>query len=354
VKVLLVLNWFLKYGSEQAVGLSKAGADVQVLCQDKLAEFGGNRAEWQVCIDEIASGTGREPWVIRGSWRSTTAALDSLVAARRARSWKPDVVHVHPNASPALYAAVPRAPVVLTVHDVTPHPGQVAKTGMRRLVETAWERRASGFVLHGEALRVQFAARPDSRPTAAIPHGVNPAQAPDPVPARPTLLFFGRLEPYKGLGVLMRAMPIVWTARPETELVIAGRGPSASELLEDRRIRKVSRYVPEAEVEQLFGEARLLVAPYTEGSQSGVVSLACARGLPSIVTSVGALPSLVVEPSQVVAAGDPEALAHALITHLDHTQALRKAVHDMARRELSWDSVGARTIEFYLDLARNR
>ncbi len=130
-------------------------------------------------------------------------------------------------------------------------------------------------------------AKVGGRPVAVVPHGVRPEERPDPVPARPNILFFGRLEPYKGLRVLMDAMPLVWEVRPDAELVVAGSGQAEGEVTDDDpRIHKLARYIPEAEVSQLFSDAQLLVAPYTEGSQSGVVSIACARGIPAIVTDV--------------------------------------------------------------------
>ena len=95
------------------------------------------------------------------------------------------------------------------------------------------------------------------------------------------------------------------------------------------------------------------MAPYTEGSQSGVVSLACARGVPSIVSDVGALPSLVVDPSQVVPAGEPAPLAAALLSDIDHGAAMRRAVHLKAQQELSWRSAAELTIRLYRELLSN-
>jgi glycosyltransferase involved in cell wall biosynthesis len=353
MRVLLVLNWFMKYATEQANGLTEAGAEVQVVCRDHLAEFGGSEEEWQHCIDRVTAVTGNPPWVIRGSGTGRHALEGAVRGSRLARLWKPDVVHAHPNVSPALFAIVPRSPLVLTIHDVVPHPGQPHPGAVKQQVERAWERRAAAFVVHGEDLRVLLRPRAGGRPVAVVPHGVRPAEEPDPIPDKPSILFFGRLEPYKGLGVLMEAMRLVWAVRPDVELVVAGQGPSESELLDDRRIRRITRYVSEAEVPGLFRGARLLVAPYTEGSQSGVVSLACAQGVPSVVSAVGALPSLVVDPSQVVPPGEPELLAGALIANLDHDAGMRRKVLVKAQQELSWRSAAELTIGLYQELLGN-
>lgn len=350
MRVLLVVNWFLKYATEQAAGLTEAGVDVQVVCRDHLIEFGGSQLEWQACIQRLTAVTGRPPLVIEGSGTGAQALKAAVRAGRRTRRWRPDVVHAHPNVSPALFAVAPRSPLVLTIHDVVPHPGQPRKSFLKRRMEGAWERRAAGFVVHGEDLRILLQPRSGGRPVAVVPHGVRPAEQADPVPDKPSILFFGRLEPYKGLGVLMEAMRLIWDARPEVELVVAGRGPAEGELLDDPRIHRLIRYVTEDEIPGLFRDARLLVAPYTEGSQSGVVSLACARGVPSVVSDVGALPALVVDPSQVVPAGDPASLAQALIGNLDHGPDMRRAVLWKAQQELSWRSAAELTIRLYQEL----
>lgn len=350
MRVLLVVNWFLKYATEQAAGLAEAGVEVQVLCRDNLEEFAGSEQEWHQCLQRLTTATGRAPLILGGSGTSGRALRGAVSVARHARRWNPDLVHAHPNVSPALFAAVPRVPLVLTVHDVIPHPGQTPKSLSRRLMERVWERRVTGFIVHGEDLRPLLEARVGARPVAVVPHGVSPEERPDPVPAAPTILFFGRLEPYKGLGVLMEAMRSVWEVRPDARLVVAGRGQAEPEVADDPRIQKLARYVPEAEVNQLFRDAKLVVAPYTEGSQSGVVSLACARGIPAVVSDVGALPSLVVDSSQVVPRGDAQALARALVKNLDHGAELREAVHQKARSELSWLAAARLTKQFYEQL----
>ncbi len=347
MRVLVVVNWFLKYAAEQAAGLAEAGADVQVLCRDNLDEFAGIEQEWHQCLQRLTVATGRQPWIIRGSGTGTDSLRRGAALARHTRRWHPDIVHAHPNVSPALFAAAPSVPLVLTVHDVVPHPGQWPKSLSRRVMERAWERRASGFIVHGEDLRPVLQARVGARPVAVVPHGVRPEERPDPVPDAPSILFFGRLEPYKGLGVLMEAMRLVWEVRPDARLVVAGRGQAEPEVVDDPRIQKLARYVPEAEAIELFRNAQLVVAPYTEGSQSGVVSLACARGIPAIVSDVGALPSLVVDRSQVVPRADAEALAQALVGNLDHGAELREAVHRKARTELSWLAAAKLTMRFY-------
>jgi glycosyltransferase involved in cell wall biosynthesis len=168
------------------------------------------------------------------------------------------------------------------------------------------------------------------------------------VPRNADVLFFGRLEAYKGIGVLVEAMEEVWRVYPSVRLTVAGRGPAATEVPDgDPRIRRIAGYVSDEDRDRLFAEATLLVAPYLEASQSGVVSLAVGRGIPTVVSDAGALPDLAVDPSLVVPVGDARALANAVMTTLEHGEPLRRRVYDMAIERLSWSVVGGLTLAFY-------
>jgi glycosyltransferase involved in cell wall biosynthesis len=350
MRVLLAVDWFLRYGSEQALGLREAGAEVRVLCRDHLHEFGGERAEWEAAIGAMkAGGVGVE--VVCGRASSSRAARSLGRLRRRLRRWDPDIVHAHPNHDPWLLALTRRRPTVLTVHDPLPHPGQPRLFAVKRRLDRAWLDRAAGYVVHGERLRRTLERRlGNGRPVAVIPHGARPAPAPLAVPTRRDVLLLGRLEPYKGVAVLVAAMRRVWASRPDVRLTVAGRGPAEGEVPDDPRIRRLTRYVPEREVARLFAEASLVAAPYTEASQSGVVSLAVARGIPCVVTDVGALPELAVEPGLVAAPDDPEDLARAVLAHVDHGVELRRRVYAFAAARLAWPVVGGRCLELYREV----
>jgi glycosyltransferase involved in cell wall biosynthesis len=350
MRVLVAVDWFLKYGSEQALGLSEAGADVRVLCRDHLQEFGGDHDEWEAAIGALErGGVGVE--VVSGRAASPRAAWSLARQGRRLARWRPDIVHAHPNHDPWLLALTRGRPTVLTVHDPLPHPGQRALPPVKRRLDRAWMARAAGYFVHGERLRAALRGQlGGERPVAVIPHGARPAPAPLAVPLRRDVLLFGRLEPYKGVRVLVAAMRRVWESRPDIRLTVAGAGPAAADVPAHPRIRRVERYVPAAEAVRLFAEASLVAAPYTEASQSGVVSLALAQGIPCVLTDLGALPDLAVAPSLVAAPGDPDDLARAVLAHVDHGPELRRRVHAFAVDQLAWPVVGARCLELYREV----
>ena len=183
-----------------------------------------------------------------------------------------------------------------------------------------------------------------------IPHGVSPRSEPLPRPESPSVLLFGRLEQYKGVEVLVEAMRLVWERRPEVRLVVAGEGQAARLVPDDPRISLIPRYISEREVETLLAEASLVVLPYTQASQSGVGVLAIARGVPVVVSDLGALPELAYDRSFVVEAGNPRALAETIVRHLDDGAEVRSAVLRHAQARFSWDHAAQLSTELYREL----
>ena len=184
-----------------------------------------------------------------------------------------------------------------------------------------------------------------------IPLGLDPRDTPFERPAQPSVLLFGRLRRYKGLQTLLNAMGIVWESRPDVRLIISGDGPEAAAVPDHPRIDFRPGYVPEQELDRLFAEASLVVLPYTQASQSGIGGLALARGIPVIVSDVGSLPDLAVDATFVVPAGSSEALARAVLAHIDHGVASRQETLDLARERFSWDAVASTSLSLYESVA---
>jgi glycosyltransferase involved in cell wall biosynthesis len=108
----------------------------------------------------------------------------------------------------------------------------------------------------------------------------------------PRLLYFGRLLPYKGLGLLAGALERLGPAQP-FQLRVCGDGPASPGLARLRALPGVSveqRWVSEGELPGLLAWADAVVLPYQEASQSGVAALAVAAGRHVLATSVGGLP----------------------------------------------------------------
>ncbi len=163
------------------------------------------------------------------------------------------------------------------------------------------------------------------------------------------LLFFGLVRHYKGLDVLIEALPRVCAARPLT-LIVAGEFYEPVEPVRARiaalglsvHVRLFDRYIPDEEVGDLFAAADAVVLPYRSATQSGVALVAYAAGCPVISTSVGGLPEVVTEggTGHLVPPEDPAALADAILHFYAQggRAAYEPAVHEAARA-YSWGAV---------------
>jgi D-inositol-3-phosphate glycosyltransferase len=138
----------------------------------------------------------------------------------------------------------------------------------------------------------------------------------------PLLLFFGFVRRYKGLDLLIRALPEILRARPETQLLVVGEfyEPRAdydkiiAELSLQDRVTIRDDYCPNEEVGKYFAACDCVVLPYRSATQSGIVQIAYALGTPVITTAVGGLGEVVEDgvTGLVVPPDDPALIANAV------------------------------------------
>lgn len=115
-------------------------------------------------------------------------------------------------------------------------------------------------------------------------------------PERRVVLFFGLLRPYKGLKYLIKAFRRVVKEVPDALLYIVSdlrHAPHLNEFLQrvekagiGKYIQLVKEYVPSSEIEPIYKAADIVVMPYTQVSQSGILNLAYGFKKPMIVTDV--------------------------------------------------------------------
>ena len=166
----------------------------------------------------------------------------------------------------------------------------------------------------------------------AFAHLAELPAAPPPFPTdKRVVLFFGLLRPYKGLDVLLQA----WRGIDDAELWIVGMPRmDVAALMADAppNVRLVPRFVADAELPAYFARADLVVLPYREIEQSGVLFTALAFGKPLLVSDVGGFAELAERgAAHAVAPGDPRALHDALTQLLADPAALARSARAGAR-----------------------
>ena len=276
------------------------------------------------------------------SWASG-AELRSL--AQTLEEWRPDVVHYHTIWVPMLPWQIFRQTKVASVatfHD-TPPPG-FAGSMLRaafRLLSRYFLQRLEGAIAVSTAPLRHLRPGPRGTIPVVIPPatdltrylGLKRAGAGD----RQKVLYFGRLEPRKGIDVLLKAWQLI--ARREVPLpanrempqhVVAGRGELEPLLVEASKWMSadILQHVEAPDQEsllRLLSEATIAVSPALYGESFGIVLVeALASGTPVIASSNAGYVNVMTGRGQslLVAPGDAHALARRIVDLLCDNSAL--------------------------------
>jgi glycosyltransferase involved in cell wall biosynthesis len=169
----------------------------------------------------------------------------------------------------------------------------------------------------------------------------------------PVVLCFGLMRPYKGIDLLLQA----WDGIEDTELWIAGMPRmdiAPLRAIAPPNVRFVPRFITDSELPAYFQRAALVVLPYREIDQSGVLFTALAFGKPLLLSDVGGFPEIAATgAARTVPAGDPAALRAALQELLGDSAALvgmAARARAAAEGEYSWEAIARRTLELYRSL----
>jgi glycosyltransferase involved in cell wall biosynthesis len=287
----------------------------------------------------------------------------SHAAIRFVRELEPDVLHFD-DVSLRMVLNYPELPPIdfLSVHDPEVHSGE--QDWRRDLSRWLTFRKVKRFILHNEAQVERFCSGyrvPSNRVDVSHLGAYTLSRewkTSSVIEESQTILFFGRISQYKGLDRLYQAMSLVAERVPGVRLVVAGRPefgyrlPPPPVLTHGGRIDVLTRYIPNSEVAELMQRATVVVCPYTDATQSGVVLTAYAFDKPVVSTNVGGLPEYVHdgESGLVVPADNAEELASAL-TRVLVDGALRsrlsRGVARLVANELGWPARAARMLAIY-------
>jgi alpha-maltose-1-phosphate synthase len=299
-----------------------------------------------------------------------------------------DVVHSHTwyaNLAGHLASVLYGIPHVMTVHSLEPlRPWKAEQLGggyalsswcERVAVESAAAVIAVSAGMRSDVLSAYPAVDPDR--VHVIRNGIDTSEyAPDPRsgvldrygvdPARPYVLFVGRITRQKGLPVLLRAAEHL---DPAVQLVLCAGLADTPELeaevtvlVEHLRSTRsgvtwIAGMLPKREVIQLLSHATVFACPSLY-EPLGIVNLeALACGAPVVASRVGGIPEVVLDGQNglLVPPDDPPALAKA-ITELAGDPARAASMGELGRRwvssEFSWAAIAQQTVGLYRDLIR--
>jgi len=343
------------YDHELAAALARAGADVDLVTSRLRfgrtpAPDGYRRREIFYPVTSRVFGRSR----LRLPFKAAEHPL-GLAALRRLDA---DVLHMQWLPAPEIDARLfrPHLPSVFTAHDLLPR-RTAHKTALWRTLFARFDR----IVVHsenGRATLAEFGVAEEKLRVIPHPVFVDPVFLGDPprTDDGKTVLAFGMIRPYKGLGDAIEAVRRAGQAR----LLVAGE---PLEPIEPYRMSAAGieaewrlGYLSPEETSQALGDATVAIFPYRpELDQSGALLQALGAGVPAIAYDVGGIaePIRRYGAGRVVPAGDVAALALAVRELLSDREQLQlaRAGARTAREELTWDAAAAAHLAVYEEIA---
>jgi glycosyltransferase involved in cell wall biosynthesis len=333
------------YDHELAAALARAGADVELVTSP--FRFGAAPGPDGYTRRELFYPVSSRLFQ-RSPLRLPLKLAEHPLGLAALRAQRADVLHLQwlvPELDRLLLR--PHAPSVFTAHDLLPRRTAAKRDLWRRLLG-----RFDRVVVHSERGRETLGELGvDAR---VIPHPVFPSD-PDRRDDGRTVLSFGVIRPYKGLGDAIEAVRRAGDAR----LIVAGDPlepmeqyrAAAAGLEVDWRLG----YLPQAEVDRALAEATVAIFPYRpELDQSGALLRALGAGVPAVAYDVGGVAEQVraFGAGAVVPAGDVDALAsavHVLLSDADALESARAGAR-RARNELTWDASARAHLALYEEI----
>ncbi len=281
-------------------------------------------------------------------------------------SFNPDVVHIQGGdlwfsfLLPLLH--IKKYSIVTTFHDPKPHLGE--KDIATRIVFHFGTRYSDKIIVHGknlkEIMRKEYNIAEEKIYSITIgEHMVAPFKIYENQDLKEDgnlILFFGRIQKYKGLEYLIKAEPLITKQFPDAKIIIAGKGESFKEyekmIINKENFIIHNHYISYQEGAELFQKASIVVLPYIEASQSGVVVTAYGFKKPVIVTNTGSIPEIVDDniTGLIVPPRNSIALAEAIIKLMkDENLRIRMGEngYNKLKKDMSWDKIAESTIKVY-------
>ncbi len=289
-----------------------------------------------------------------GTWKTLSKAMNEF---------KPDIVHITAaqewNPFIGFYIRyICRKPLVYTIHDVTYHEGIPIYF---KITESLFRKIPNYLIVltqKGKEQLIQKGTQADR--ILVVPHGVYDfftLYSKAEIEPQPQILFFGRIEPYKGLEILLKATEKVLNAHPDWSLHIAGGGDLTpyQQYLSNPQIIVSNRFLSNEEVAMAMQRASIVALPYLSASQSGVIPTAFAFKKAVIATNVGGIPDMVknMETGILIPPNNVPALEKALNLLIESPELRRRLGENgyrFAHEELGWGAIAKKHVAFYRNI----
>lgn len=280
------------------------------------------------------------------------------------KDYKIDVVYVPMITfwSKKINQLFPKAKSIVVLHDPKPHSKDKNKKALQLFGETSILKNADAIIVLSKMF-IDYVIEKYNKQERVfqIPHGPlniyqdieNKIETPHYDSKKTNFLFFGTISKYKGIGVLAEAYRIICQTKNNVSLTIAGSGNFSEykELFSDLpNVSIYNRWIINEEVESFFkGENIVVILPYLDATQSGVIPICISYAVPIIASETGGLIEQLndYETGILVQPNNAEELATKMINLADNPEK-RKIMKEEAkknREKNNWHNAANKVLE---------
>lgn len=301
-------------------------------------------------------------------WIHSMNPLTWLAASRRILALEPDLVVLRfwqPLLGPC-FGSIARllkkkVKVIGMTDNIIPHEKQIGSQQFTRYFINA----CHGFMTLSKAVKGDL-ENLTSKPADYFPHPINDQlgeietrenalQKLNLSAENRYMLFFGIVRKYKGLDLLLKAIPFLTGKAAETKLIVAGEFYDDQTEYEaiiknlnlEEKVILVPRFISDSEIASFFSAADVIVQTYRTATQSGITPMALHFEKPVIVTRVGGMEEFVEEgETGLFAEPDSESIAQTINQFFEMDDQNWVESIRSKKKEYSWDAFVDRLLDF--------
>lgn len=171
------------------------------------------------------------------------------------------------------------------------------------------------------------------------------------------LLFFGNIQKYKGLDILVEAMQ--YLRNKDVVLLVAGKANIPIDELKERakmlnvshNIYWLTQFIPDEDVQEIYDYSDIVVLPHRHIDQSGVLMSAINFSKPVIASNTGGFSEIVEDGKYgfLFRSEDPLDLANKIEKIIDHQvfKSINFNVNNLRKSWKTWQEISEDTLGIY-------
>lgn len=357
MKITLISLHFAEYSFSLARALAELNHDVLLI-------LGYDNANNEFSEDTPkTNGNLKVEYIMHKQLKNPTCFYNTYKLLKLINDFSADIVHLQETYQDYLLLTIAllkfkKNRLVLTVHDHKPHSGKDSNLGRKAFYRDWLRNKADHIIVHGQEIKNELSKIRPTFNISSVMHGALgcDSDVADPGWIDGYLLFFGRIEAYKGLGIFIESVKQLNLEGFNVKGVIAGRGSELeqyrSDIENNQQFILKESYIDRKDLPALFYSANIVVLPYLDGTQSGVAAIAARYGRTVIATNVGSIPEMVKddETGLIIDANSVDSLNEAIKRALENPCFLKTLSRNATKASetwLSWKSIAKDTFDVY-------